>query len=136
MLMIAPQCSKVDPAGLEPLAGVRKSRKATVKKTKKHGPWVWHLYLEYFNISIIQLYHQITITLRNETETRCKTQNFTQNTKISFWIIHFYFLSICPIVQCSNNYQNIDNFKSIKETFKKFVKYNCTFFMTINVEWN
>ena len=40
MSMIVPQGYKVGPAELEPPAGVRKRRKATVKKTKKHGPWV------------------------------------------------------------------------------------------------
>ena len=39
MIMIAPQGKKVGLAGLEPPAGVRKRRKASMKKTKKDGPW-------------------------------------------------------------------------------------------------
>ena len=38
MLMIAPHGYKVGPAGLEPPAGVRKRRKATVKKRRNTAP--------------------------------------------------------------------------------------------------
>ena len=38
MIMIAPQGKKVGLAGLEPPAGVRKRRKATVKKRRNTAP--------------------------------------------------------------------------------------------------
>ena len=39
MLMIGPQGCKVGPAGLKPPAGVRKRRKANVKKRRNTAPW-------------------------------------------------------------------------------------------------
>ena len=38
MLMIAPQGWKVGPAGVKPSTGVRKRRKATVKKRRNTAP--------------------------------------------------------------------------------------------------